>query len=388
LKEGKFRMSEVTISRDEAEKRLIKRAQYVSCSVAFIDCKTPGSHLKENYSLIGPGVTSSSDQVINLREPHGFNVGAAAMPNGITNNLHIHFTAEVFLCFKGEWKFRWGPNGDDGEIIGRAGDIVSVPTWIFRGFTNVGPDDGWLFTALGGDDTGGIIWHPSIIDGAARYGLYLSKENLLIDTEKGVAKPDDSELITPMAAEEIAQLRRYSVDEMRQRVVTKEERDWSSDALLDSCLDGHRSQMAPVIGYGISQDRDQAPKITNPHGFSIEWLKLPPGQSVSRFRIGEKQVLISYAGSLAVTLNGPGSEVELQVDAWDTVSIPADAWRSIRNISDVEAEVVVITAGDGRKVPEWAPEVMRAVEASNRSVDRSGFIAPAHLLPAYALGKH
>jgi len=121
-------MKDVTITMDEAEKRLIKRSDYVSCNVAFIDCKTPGSHLKENYSLIGPGVTSSADQVINLREPHGFNIGAAAMPNGITNNLHIHFTAEVFLCFKGEWKFRWGPNGDDGEIVGQAGDIVSVPT--------------------------------------------------------------------------------------------------------------------------------------------------------------------------------------------------------------------------------------------------------------------
>ena len=153
-------MTELTVTRDEAAERLIKRSDYVSCSVAFIDCKTPGSHLKENYSLIGPGVTSSADQVVNLREPHGFNIGAAAMPNGITNNLHIHFTAEVFLVFKGEWKFRWGPNGDDGEIVGKAGDIVSVPTWIFRGFTNVGPDDGWLFTALGGDDTGGIIWHP------------------------------------------------------------------------------------------------------------------------------------------------------------------------------------------------------------------------------------
>ena len=382
-------MSDVFVPRDEAQKRLIRRSDYVSCSVAFIDCKTPGSHLKENYSLIGPGVTSSTDQVINLREPHGFNIGAAAMPNGITNNLHIHFTAEVFLCFKGEWKFRWGPNGDDGEIVGRAGDIVSVPTWIFRGFTNVGPDDGWLFTALGGDDTGGIIWHPSIISGAAQYGLYLSKENMLIDTGKGVPKPAESELITPLPAEEIAQLRRYSVDEMRGRVVTREERAWSSDALLDSCLDGHRSSMAPVIGYGLSQDRDHAPKITNPHGFSIEWLKLPPGQSVSRFRIKEKQVLISYAGSLAVTLNGPRpDEVELPLDAWDTVSIPAHAWRSIRNVSDVEAEVVVITAADGRKVPEWAPEVVRAVEAAGRGVDKSGFIAPTHLLPAYALGKH
>ena len=377
---------ETTVTPDDAAGRLIKRADYVSCSVAFIDCKTPGSHLKQNYSLIGPGVTSSADQVINLREPHGFNIGAAAMPNGITNNLHIHFTAEVFMCFRGDWAFRWGPNGDDGEIVGRAGDIVSVPTWIFRGFTNVGPDDGWLFTVLGGDDTGGIIWHPSIIDGAARYGLYLSKQNLLIDTERA-PKPAAEELITPISATEIAGLRRYSVEEMRERVVTREERAWSTEALLDSCLPGHASAMAPVIGYGIGQDRDQAPKIGNPHGFSIEWLRLPPGQSVSRFRIAEKQVLIGFSGSVAIELNGSGEEVAMPLDAWDTASIPGGAWRTVRNLSDGDAEMLVITAGDGRKVPDWAPEVLDAVREAGRAVDKSGFIAPAHLLPGYALGR-
>ena len=376
-----------TISPEEAARRLIKRTDYVSCSVAFIDCKTPGSHLKENYSIIGPGVTTSPDQVVNLREAHGFNIGAAAMPNGITNNLHIHFTAEVFLVFKGEYKFRWGPNGDDGEVVGQAGDILSLPTWIFRGFTNVGPDDGWLFTALGGDDTGGIIWHPSILDGAANYGLFLSKDNILIDTENGARKPAESDLITPMRAEDIAKLRHYAPDEMRQRIVTREELAWSAEALLDSCLPGHASEMAPVIGYGMSQDRNQQPKITNPHGFSIEWLRLRPGQAVSRFRIGEKQVLISFAGSAAVTLNDSGSEVEMRLDAWDTASIPAAAWRSIRNAGEIDAEIVVITAGDGRKVPEWAPDVLRDVALRGRAVDKSGFIAPAHLLPAYALGR-
>ena len=174
---------------------------------------------------------------------------------------------------------------------------------------------------------------------------------------------------------------------MQQRVVAREERAWSDNALLDSCLDGHRSAMAPVIGYGISQDRDQAPKITNPHGFSIEWLKLPPGQSVSRFRIEQKQVLISYIGSIVVTLNAPGTEVEMQLDALGH-RIHRAWWRSFRNASDVDAEVCVITAGDGRKVPEWAPDVVERVRAAGRSVDKSGLIAPARLLPSYALGKN
>ena len=380
-------MTDIVVTPDEAAARLIKKSDYVSCSVAFIDCKTPGSHLKENYSMIGPGVTSSADQVINLREPHGFNVGAAAMPNGITNNLHIHFTAEVFLVFKGSWKIRWGDDGADGEIVAEVGDIASMPTWIFRGFTNVGEDDGWLFTTLGGDDTGGIIWHPSILNGAAQYGLYLSRDNMLIDTAAGAPKPDDAALITPMPAEEIAKLRRYSVDEMRARVVTRAERRWSNAALLDSCLPGHASEMAPVIGFGISQDRNHAPKIVNPHGFSIEWLRLAPGQAVSRFRIAEKMVLIAFAGSVEVGLNGDDDALVQHVDPWDTTSVPANAWRTIRNVSDVTAELVVIVSGDGRKRPEWAPEVARAVAAAGRAVDKSGFIAPAHLLPAYALGK-
>ena len=380
-------MAEITVSRQDAEQRLIRRSQYVSCAVAFIDCKKPGSHLKQNYSMIGPGVTTSTDQVVNLREPHGFNIGGAAMPHGITNNLHIHFTAEVFLVFKGEWTFRWGPNGDDGELVGKAGDIASIPTWIFRGFTNTGPDDGFIFTALGGDDTGGIIWHPSIIEEAAQYGLYLTKDNILVDTTKGQPKPAADQLIRLMPQDEIAKLRHYTVDEMRKRVVTREERAWSDQALLDSCLAGHASQMAPVIGFGISQDRNHEPKIVNPHGFSIEWLRLAPGQAVSRFRIPQKQVLKVFAGSIALTLNAPGAEVALEVGPWDMASIPEGAWRSIRNSGDTAAEIVVITSGDGRKTPEWAPEVQEAVAAMGRAVDKSGFIAPIALLPAYAIGK-
>lgn len=380
-------MKDTIISPKDAAGRLIPQSAYVSCNVAFIDCKTPGSHLKENYSMIGPGVTSSADQVINLAEPHGFNVGAAAMPTGITNNLHIHFTAEVFIVHKGEWTFRWGPNGDDGEIIGRAGDIVSVPTWIFRGFTNTGPDDGWLFTSLGGDNTGGIIWHPSIINGAAQYGLYLSRQNTLIDTGKGDAVPAPEDLITPMTDAEIARLRRYTPTEMAGRVVGAAERAWSSDALLDSCLPGHASQMAPVIGYGMTQDRNHAPKITNPHGFSIEWLKLPPGQSVSRHRLAEKQVMMAHAGAVEVVLNGPGHEVPLAVAAKDMLSIPADVWRTIRNSGDTDAEMLLITTGDSRKRPDWAAEVVAAAAAMGRTLDAGGYVAPKDLVPSYAFGK-
>ncbi len=380
-------MVDIVVSPEEARARVIARADYVSCPTAFIDCKKPGSHLKQNYSMIGPGVTTSTEQVVNIREPHGFNIGAAAMPHGITNNLHIHFTAEVFMVFGGSYTFRWGDHGQDGEFTGNDGDILSIPTWIFRGFVNVGVDDAMVFTTLGGDDTGGLIWHPSIIAEAADYGLYLTKDNILVDTATGVQRPAHDQLIEPISQAEIAKLRHYSVDEMRQRVVTAGERNWSANALLDSCLPGHASELAPVIGFGISQDRDHAAPITNPHGFSHEWLRLAPGQSVSRFRIHEKQVLLAHTGAFTVTFNAPGHEVAVPLEAWGMVSVPAGAWRSIRNDSDSVAEVLLITAGDSRKIPEWPEETVTAARAMGRAVDRSGMVAPAHLLPNYLIGQ-
>jgi len=374
-------MPSSVLTRDEALSRLVKRADYVSCNVAFIDCKKPGSHLKENYSIIGPGVTSSSDQVINLPERHGFNIGAAAMPNGITNNLHVHFTAEVFLCFAGEWTFRWGPKGEDGEIVGEPGDIVSVPTWIFRGFTNTGADDGWLFTCLGGDDTGGVIWHPDIIREAARYGLYISAANTLIDTDRGDPMPDEDGLIQPMSDEDVAALRRYTAEEMDRRVVAAATLDWRP-AFIDRQLDGCGAEMAPVIGAGITQNRDHAARILDPHGFSLEWLRLAPGQRVSRFQLDEKMVLISYEGSVEVVLNVVGP-VTVRIDERDTYSIPAGAWREIVNHGDEPARLVVIVSGDHRKRPEFAPAVIEAAQAAGSVLDPGGYTVASHLLPRY-----
>ena len=231
-------------------------------------------------------MTQSRDQVVNITEAHGFSLGVAAMPPGTVNNLHVHFTAEVFMIQRGTWTFRWGADGRDGEIVGGPGDVVSIPTWIFRGFTNTGAEDGWIFTALGGDDTGGIIWHPSILGTAAEYGLFLTRDNMLVDTQGGAARPAPDALMPALSPEQIATLPRYTVDDMRRRVVAAGERAWSSRALLDAGLPGHASELAPVIGHGITEDRAHAAPIGNPHGFSIEWLRLQPGNRVGRHLSG------------------------------------------------------------------------------------------------------
>ena len=368
------------LTQEQAETRLIRRSDMVAEKVAFIDCKMPGSESKENYSLIGPGVTQSTTQVVNIREPHGFSLGVAAMPPGTINNLHIHYTAETFMVHKGEWEFRWGFGDTAGTIKAGPGSVVSIPTWIFRGFTNVGSTDGWIFTALGGDDTGGIIWHPTIMQKAAEYGLYLTRDNMMVDTANGVPAPEPAQLMRTITPDEAAALKTYTPADMARRVVAADERAYSPRALLDACLPGHHSAIAPIIGHGMSEDADAAPKLTNAHGFSIEWLRIEPGNSVSTHRLAEKQVAIVYSGNPTWVLNHE-ADVRLTAAAGEVASIPADVWRSIE-AGETATELFLVTAGDNRKRITWPEPTLDAARAAGWGIDHNGYIAPAALLPA------
>ncbi len=366
------------LSQQDARARHIRRTDMIACKTAFIDCRMPGSENKENYSLVGPGVTQSHDQVVNLTEAHGFSLGVAAMPPGTINNLHVHFTAEVFMVQRGDWTFRWGADGQGGEIQGGPGDVISMPTWIFRGFTNSGGTDGWIFTALGGDDTGGIIWHPSILSTAANFGLFLTRDNMLVDA---ATPPPATTLMPPLTAEQIAALPRYTPEQMRRRVVASAAREWSNRALLDSCLPGHASELACVVGHGMSADHAQTAPISNPHGFSIEWLRIPAGNQVGRHQLAEKQVAIAFQGGFTVTLNAPEAETHVEVATGECFSVPAGTWRSFAATGDGPVEIALITSGDGRKRPVWAPEIARAAMDAGFAIDHDGMIAPLGLLP-------
>ncbi|MBV8915204.1 MAG: cupin domain-containing protein [Acetobacteraceae bacterium] len=372
--------SSTPVTAAEARARLIKRSDMVACALAFIDCKMPGSERKENYSLVGPGVTQSRDQVVNLTEAHGFSLGVAAMPPGTVNNLHVHFTAEVFMIQRGNWTFRWGTEGEN-TVAGGPGDVVSVPTWIFRGFSNTGEEDGWIFTALGGDDTGGIIWHPSILENAAQYGMFLTKDNMLVDTAAGTPQPAPDALMAPLNPEQMTQLPHYTPEQMARRVVKAKDRAWSAAALLSAGLPLHQTELAPIIGHGMTEERAHAAPIGNAHGFSVEWLRIPSGNATGRHALDEKQVIIVFSGELEVTLNGPGAEVPVQVATGECFSAPPGAWRSLAAAGNAPVEAALVTAGDARKWIHWAPEIVQAALAAGTVLDHDGHVAPLALMP-------
>jgi len=172
------------------ENRIVRYGDLQPCKTAFIDAHTPGSDQKENFTIIGGGVSESPDQFVHLCDTPGFNIGAAGQPPKCRNSLHTHTTAEVFFVLKGRWRFFWGRYGTAGEFIAEEGDIFNIPTGIFRGFENVGTDYGMIMAILGGDDAGGgVTWAPQVIEDAHEHGLVLGDNGVLYDSKKGVELP-------------------------------------------------------------------------------------------------------------------------------------------------------------------------------------------------------
>ncbi len=189
----------------EMENRIVRYGDLKPCKTAFIDAHTPGSDQKENFTIIGGGVSESPDQHVHINLPHGFNIGAAGQPPKCRNSLHDHRTAEAFFVLSGRWRFFWGRYGTAGEVTLEEGDIFNIPTGIFRGFVNIGTDYGMIMAILGGDDAGGgVMWAPQVIEDAAAHGLILAETGKLYDTKKGEQLPEGVKPMPLMSAEELA----------------------------------------------------------------------------------------------------------------------------------------------------------------------------------------
>jgi mannose-6-phosphate isomerase-like protein (cupin superfamily) len=235
--------------------RIVRYGELKPCRTAFIDAHTPGSNQKENFTIIGGGVSESPDQHVHIRETPGFNIGAAGQPPKCRNSLHSHRTAEVFFVLKGRWRFFWGRWGTAGEVTLEEGDIFNIPTGIFRGFENIGTDYGMIMAVLGGDDAGGgVIWAPQVIEDAKDHGLVLGANGKLYDTKKGQSLPADVKPMPLLSDEELKAFPETPIEAVVPKYVA---RYWDLMALA-------RKAPAKVIG-PEAQIRDRP-------GFEVEFL--------------------------------------------------------------------------------------------------------------------
>ena len=287
--------------------RIVRYGELVPCKTAFIDAHTPGSDQKENFTIIGGGVSESPDQHIHIAIPHGFNIGAAGQPPKCRNSLHDHNTAEVFFVLSGRWRFFWGRWGSAGEVVLEQGDIINIPTGIFRGFENIGTEYGMIMAILGGDDAGGgVHWAPQVIEDAADHGLILGENGKLYDQKKGQSLPDGIGPMPVMQSDELAKRPELTTMDVVPNHVA---RFWDMFALSDS-------RPVNVIGEnGLLRDKP---------GFEVDFITR--ASAVENLESHQfPSVLMPVRGHWRISWDG-GSEV---LAPGDTMSVPAELNHSI-----------------------------------------------------------
>ncbi|WP_376097754.1 cupin domain-containing protein [Roseomonas sp. CCTCC AB2023176] len=321
--------------------RLVRYADLIPCKNAFVDTRTPGSDAKENFSLIGPGVSENPNQHVHIPEPHGFNIGAARQPGGCLNSQHSHETAEVFVVHSGHWAITFGAEaGADGEVEVAPGDVYSVPTQMFRGFRKLDEGVGFLWVALGRDDPGRVQWAPKVFDLARQYGLVLLKGGRLVDTTVGETVPPGAELEEAPNAELVRRLATPSADKLASCAVRLADMRGNPR----SPLAGPGVEECPVITPAETRDGFAPGPITGwwPHGFNLRLLRVETGARIPPHVRDEEEVIFVHRGTLEVTVDGEAVDMA----AGDTFTTPKGATRSFRALSSDGVLAYVVRGGD------------------------------------------
>ena len=334
--------------------RLVRYADLIACRTAFIDTRTPGSTEKENFTVIGAGVSENADQHVHITEKHGFNIGGARQPKGCVNSQHSHDTAEVFVVHSGRWRLLFGPNKEDGTIDLGPGDVCSAPIHMFRGFEKLDEGKGYIFFVLGQDDPGKVTWAPAVFEAAADHGLKLAKGGRLIDTSSGDWQLKDVELAEATDHGTAAELRTPPMEQLAQCVVRAGQ--------------GAVNPRSPLAREGVSEAGIIVPQATGdgfapgpitgwwPHDFNLRELVLETGAYVPLHARREVEVLFVQEGTVEVSW----ADGAIVMGAGDTLSVPVGLEHAFRNAASGTARLFVVRGGDAPAMPVFASGAIAA----------------------------
>ena len=329
-------MSEtITPTRQKIEDRIVRYSELNPCLDAFIDTRTPGSDQKENFTIIGPGVSENPNQHVHISEPHGFNIGGARQPPGCTNSQHSHTTVEVFYVHSGQWRFDLGEHGEDAQTTLHPGDLISIPTNVFRGFTNTGDDTGYLWAVLGGDDPGRVLWAPRVFELAKEYGLVLLEDGSLIDQNKGEQIPAGKNAMPVTSDVQIERLDRYDNEKLESCVIRSGSGKYRGE--FQSLYGGEERRL---IGIG---------QIDWDHVSTLSEILIAKGAAIPEHHLNVKDVLFIDSGKVVCSIE---DETTI-LSAGDTITFPIGARRSLRNAGDIEARIVAVRGSDREARIEW-----------------------------------
>ena len=287
--------------------RLAKFNDLIPSSLPFVEGRLEGHRERKNYTIIGRGVAEDSRQSVKIQSLHGYNLGAvSAMPkNG--SGLHSHTTAEVFIIYSGKWRFYWGADGKNETVLNK-GDIISMPTNMFRAFENYGDEESLMFVVLGGDDPGIITWVPEILNRAKETGMALLDDNSLIDLKKNEI-PNGRKIIEPISLSELDKFDNYLPEELEKNIFRNEQNNTPHDQI-------NNIDIFQVLGKTFNTKKYD-PLINQDTGFNLTILKSKVGK-IENIECSKPTTLFAQQGIWEIKLN----DINIKLEKGDTFSVP------------------------------------------------------------------
>ena len=296
--------------------RLAKFQDLTPSTLPFVEGKLEGHKERKNYSILGPGVAEDANQSIKISEPHGFNLGAVSAKPLNGSGLHSHLTAEVFIIYSGKWRFYWGSKGKDETILS-AGDIISMPTNMFRAFENVGDEEGFIFVVLGGNDPGIVTWMPEVLERAKQTGMALLDDNSLIDLNSEEI-PIGRKLLDPISNDEIIKFDNYNLQQLQKNICEASKRIKNENNI------GNNIKISHILGEKF-QNKSITPIIQQDTGFNLTTFRSKKG-IVDNLKFDQPTIFFSQKGKWKIETENSSYEINYK----DTFSVPVGSHVSIQ----------------------------------------------------------
>jgi len=295
--------------------RIARFNELTPSTLPFVEGRIQGHKERKNYSIVGPGVAEDSQQSVKISKPHGYNLGAVSANPKNGSGLHSHTTAEVFLIYSGNWRFYWGADGKN-EIILSQGDIISMPTNMFRGFENAGKEEGLIFVVLGNDDPGIITWVPNVLIKAKETGLALLDDNSLVDLNESEIPPN-KKLLEPITNEMLQKFDNYEINEI-ENFICRFKNQHNHEIDLKNGI-----KLIQIIGNNFS-NKNYNYLIDHNTGFNLSILKAKKGL-IEDLIFDKPTILFSQKGNWRVKIG----KDEFNINSKDTFSLPLNTKLSI-----------------------------------------------------------
>jgi quercetin dioxygenase-like cupin family protein len=165
-------------SNADVKARIARYDELREDSNAYLDNTLPG-HIRKAMMLIG-SATGNDPTLRSPLPPEEFTMGLQKATTGNGPGLHSHETVEIFMALSGTWRLYWIDDEGECEVEFRTWDVASIPAGVWRGLTVTSEGEGLLLAVRGGERGGGVAWHPSVIEDAARHGRTLDAEGRLM----------------------------------------------------------------------------------------------------------------------------------------------------------------------------------------------------------------